>query len=732
MTRTLDDALGLSDGPEPEPQLRRIRGTPPHSTGSSGRRRRRRRSADKAAKRLDIQGLRTVAVVAVVINHLFGHPQGGFVGVDVFFVISGFLITGHLVREGGKGRISLVDFYRRRIRRLFPAALTVTALTVLCAWILFATERFQTTVVDALWATGFAANWRFLIQGSDYFQSYGPISPLRHYWSLSVEEQYYVVWPLVLILVFALVKKFASGREQAATVAGAVAAVVLVGGSLAVAAVTTPNDPVSAYFSTFSRGWELGLGSLLAVVSPWIKLNRRVATVLSWSGLAAIGVSFAIANESSGIPFPGALLPCLGSAAVLAAGCTKGVAPRVPLLTNRVSVYLGDVSYSIYVVHFPVIIFAGVLTRERGVGYYTAVLLFVFGISMLLYHLVEDPIRSSNWLKPKRERRRRRSVWPVGVEKFAVLACAVVFAAVSTYLLAVPSYTAAEQQQQIAAQLAAFGGSTMPGADPLGPQAEALAEQVRAAVLATSWPDLQPSLEKPEKVDNHECPRLGLLPIGECTWGNPDAAHTMYMIGDSTSGAYFAGIVGMIEKLPDWKVRVASGSGCGFGATKLNDAVGNWKASDCLPRNDQVVAEVNQVKPDVIVLTNHISEEDWTASEDLELAKMKGSFQKLVVLPAPPNTKAPEDCKTNISTPFDCLTPLPGDYESWMVNDNKLAQKWDGVFINPISWTCSGDQCPVFVGTTPMKKDSVHITDTFSRLLGPVLLEAFTETGVVS
>lgn len=154
--------------------------------------------------RRDIQGLRAVAVLAVFLDHLAGWPRGGFVGVDIFFVISGFLITGLLLREYERtGSISFRSFYARRVKRILPASVLVLAVTTVLASLLFPLTRTLSTIGDALWALGFAGNWRFAVSGTDYFQEGTLPSPLQHYWSLGVEEQYYLLWPLLMVVVLA-------------------------------------------------------------------------------------------------------------------------------------------------------------------------------------------------------------------------------------------------------------------------------------------------------------------------------------------------------------------------------------------------------------------------------------------------------------------------------------------------------------------------------------------------
>ena len=216
--------------------------------------------------RPDVEGLRAVAVLLVVVSHVLGVPAGGYIGVDVFFVISGFLITGLLLREHARnGRISLRDFYARRVRRLMPAAVLVLAVTNVAAYLLFTGERAGQALRDSLWSLGFLANVRFSAIGTDYFDDTRPASPVQHYWSLAVEEQFYVVWPCLLILALWLGKRRGAGAVLLLVTAA----------SLVWSIVLTASDSTAAYFSTPARAWELGVGALLAVLAQ-TSLPRRI------------------------------------------------------------------------------------------------------------------------------------------------------------------------------------------------------------------------------------------------------------------------------------------------------------------------------------------------------------------------------------------------------------------------------------------------------------------------
>jgi peptidoglycan/LPS O-acetylase OafA/YrhL len=234
---------------------------------STSRRERRRSSGI----RKDIQGLRALAVGVVVLDHMIKWPTGGYVGVDVFFVISGFLITGLLLREHARsGTISFVDFYRRRLRRITPVAVLVLAVTVLTIFLIYGVGRTKTVLEEAVYSLLFAANWHFAVIGTDYMQANGPVSPLQHYWSLAVEEQFYIVWPVVILIVLGVsARRFRLSGMRALRVLRLVL-VILTAGSFVYACWQSRAEPTWAYFSTLSRGWELGVGALVATLtSGW-------------------------------------------------------------------------------------------------------------------------------------------------------------------------------------------------------------------------------------------------------------------------------------------------------------------------------------------------------------------------------------------------------------------------------------------------------------------------------
>jgi peptidoglycan/LPS O-acetylase OafA/YrhL len=351
-------------------------------------------------RRRDIQGLRALAVVLVIADHA-GAPgfSGGFVGVDVFFVISGYVITQLLLREAPKGaRRGLAEFYSRRIRRIVPAATATLVVTIVAAKLLLGGRMNPLLPGDVRWASLFAANFRLINTGSNYFVPGMHPSLVTHFWSLAVEEQFYIFWPVVVLSMARLVDPRHLDRALAATLVLGVT--VSAWWSIQLSA----GDPVAAYYSPFTRFWELGLGCLLATVassrpirSVWLK---RLAAGL---GVALLVVAVTTLNSASVYPGWRAWLPCVATAALIWAGvgCDRTVVSR--LLSTRPLGYVGDISYSLYLFHFPLLELAkeapswlsGVDWRLLAVGG-TVV------CAICSYHRLENPIRRSRKLDADR------------------------------------------------------------------------------------------------------------------------------------------------------------------------------------------------------------------------------------------------------------------------------------------------------------------------------------------
>lgn len=713
-------------------------GTASHSATSESElhRRRRRRKAATDGKRRDIQGLRMVAVVAVVANHLNGHPRGGFVGVDVFLVISGFLITSHLLRDTGQARSLrsyVADFYRLRIRRLLPAALVVIIATDAVAHVMFNGVRAATAVHDGFWAAVFWANWHFIGVGTNYFTSVGPVSPFQHYWSLSVEEQFYLVWPVILFgSVTALARSRRTTQHDARVVVGLIALCLVIASAI-FAGIQSSSAPATAYFSTISRGWELGMGAMLACIVPRLRMRAPVATALSLAGTATIVLSMVFVRGGSGFPMPYALLPCVGASAVVAAVGPMGEA-RNWLLTNRGAVFIGDISYSVYLVHFPIIVFLSSRMPSKGAFFYGAAVFLTLGLAVLLYSLVERPVLDSGILLPRRLSDTRRDRSPLMRPLLGGLAAAVAGAAM---LVAWPgdaaTNDAATQRIDAAVQRAAAVTAVKPGPNAT-PLANSLKLKISQALLATKWPPLHPSISavlraSAEDGSVAQCAGSKLGPVRQCTWGDP-RGKTIELVGDSNAVAWQPAFESLVEHTHGWKLRLAAGYGCSFATKALLGAGPN--SSTCAARNRAVVQDIRDTRPAVLVVTNFNAADRYVSSIEAEVASVRPSVGNVVVLGAMPPSIDPRECYVPGSPPSRCVSSVSPLYLSFDANYKSIARSVDGKYVGVMDWLCAGGYCPAFVDGVPTRFDAAHISAPYSSYLGPVLAESLRTLGMVS
>jgi peptidoglycan/LPS O-acetylase OafA/YrhL len=320
---------------------------------------------------------------------------GGFVGVDVFFVLSGFVITGLLLRErASTAKTRLLAFYGRRSRRILPAATLVIIATVLASyhWLGFLTGN--STAADGRTASLFYANFHFIATGTNYLASQAPPSPLQNYWSLSVEEQFYVLYP-TLFIVAALAWSHVSLRLKLS-----VLLVVSIVASFAWSVHQTSVSATAAYFSPFTRAWELALGGLVAVGSIQLaKLPRHVALVMTWVGLAGILVAAFVFTSATAYPGSAVALPVLSTALVVAGGTAVPTWGAETLLRLTPFRWLGKVSYSLYLWHWPILIIAAQYAgHPLSVKDNLLWVLLALALSIASYRLVENPVRHSKFL----------------------------------------------------------------------------------------------------------------------------------------------------------------------------------------------------------------------------------------------------------------------------------------------------------------------------------------------
>ncbi|TFD70382.1 acyltransferase family protein [Cryobacterium gelidum] len=702
----------------------------------------------------DIEGLRAVAVVVVIFDHLLGWPSGGFIGVDIFFVISGFLITSLLLKEHARtGRISLVDFYRRRIRRILPVSLFVLVVTVAVGFLLLPSARALSTLWDGIYSALFVANWHFAFVGTDYLQATNAVSPLQHYWSLAVEEQFYFVWPFLLIVIFALVgRRSLSARALVTTVAVTTGVITL--GFLAWGFFETSTSPAIAYFSTGARAWELGIGALLAASAPGIaRLPEAVRPVLAWLGLALIAASLVLISRDSPFPAPWALLPVLGAALVIAAGVGQPTQRLLFPLTNPLSRYIGKISYSLYLWHFPVAILLATVFATDSPIYLPLALVLMVALSVFSFHFVEDPIRRSLWLENSHTRQRERMLRPAAEHPWGISpARAWIGALVVVTLAIVPiSFVAVNART-------ASGSAVNPA--PLGADAEPAVESpalpatlltirqaaITAALTSTAWPETSPAFDAlgddsgaPEWVDDN-CLSVSEKNAAGCRYGDATAAKTAVLLGDSMAISYMPAIRAALEPL-GYNVQSLTMFSC----PAVNISVAPKNASDasaaaCDDHHAWVYSEVARLSPDLVIMSSlagsivrlasgnegAVALTEWQTATVDTITSLQGSTDHVAVLSPPPASTPFAECKTLTSAPADCTYSPSNLYQKVVASEQDAIEQFGDFaqYVDVVPWLCVDNNCPAFVDNTPVFFDGQHFVREASTQLGPLLAEA--------
>jgi peptidoglycan/LPS O-acetylase OafA/YrhL len=354
----------------------------------------------RAEFRPDIQAVRALAVMLVVLYHAdLPGVHGGFLGVDVFFVVSGFVITNVLLRErASRGTASIPGFYARRIRRILPAATIVLIATVFATyhWLSFISGAANAD--DAKYVAAFVGNFHFATIGTQYFTASQPPSTLQQFWSLAVEEQFYLVWPVLFLLLTLPWRAFSPVTRLVSILS------LVIGISLAWCIFETHHSEVWAFFSPLTRAWELALGALLAVVGPHLR-GRAPRLGLALASIGVVAVLLCTWFYSSATLWPGTavIVPVVATGMIIAGGSLRGPDSFGRYIKFAPIQWMGNISYSLYLVHWPVMAIA-MQYAISPLPLRSEIELVALSIvlSAVLYYTIENPIRKSTWLVYRR------------------------------------------------------------------------------------------------------------------------------------------------------------------------------------------------------------------------------------------------------------------------------------------------------------------------------------------
>jgi len=677
--------------------------------------------------RPDIEGLRAIAIVAVLLCHA-GVPflAGGYVGVDVFFVISGFLITGLLVRElEGTGTISLRGFYARRAKRLLPLSVVLLATVGVLSMILLSPLRNTEVAGDIIASALYVANWHFAAQSVDYFAQGLEPSPVLHLWSLAIEEQFYVVWPGLMLAVTWFWRRRGSSIRPALWVA----LIAILAGSLAYGIVLTNDKPAFAYFSTFARAWELGLGAALALIGT-VKLPRMGAAALGWTGVAAIVYASFVFTGDTTFPGTAALVPTLGAAALIVSGTAlaataggvtglkAGAGWALSLAPVR---YVGRISYSWYLWHWPFIIFAAAIWGPRlSVAAGLLAIAASWVPTQLTHMLIEDPVRRA----PALRRLPNRAI-ALG------LACTVVALAVGIGL----------RESQPSVRLAKI--ADVPGA-------AALVDQPVPQETATA---LRPNPLK-ARADRGRSYYEGCM-VGiegtnsnKCLYGNPTGDRTLILFGDSHAMQYFPAVEELAE-IHGWRLIVLTKAECPPEEVEVKSMVEDREYSQCDEWREATLKRIEQGNEHMTVVMSGDTEytpygpggEELSGDEAAEA--MEAGYLRTLrrIEAAGPHTVVIRDNPTSIEDVPSCVSE---DIQHLGRCAFPRRKEWDREYdvraakaspethlVDFIGDICPGEVCRAVIGNALVYRDKDHLTATFARTLEPMLESDLREDGLL-
>ena len=697
--------------------------------------------SDEIGFRPDIEGLRGLTLLAIFGFHVaMPGVGGGFVGPDIFFFISGFVITGQLWRElSNTGTIGLRKFYGKRARRLLPVSALVGVVTAIAAALLLPPLQAKSALLDGIASALYVPNFWFIGQQVDYFADNVLASPFQHYWTLGVEEQFYLVWPPMIIGTAWLIRRMRRRAKTAAPPSKTpyVVLVSLVAAlSFALSLMITFVMPLAAYFSLPTRAWQLAGGALIALTAGyWSRLPKRVAVLTGWVGLALI--LFACVHLTPATPYPGtaALLPWAGSALVIGAGCatpTRGCGRLIGVSPMRA---LGRWSYSWYLWHWPALVFAPILLGHAlGLVGNVVVLLISGGLAVLTLRFVENPLRYAAFL-----RKSPAKSLAVGGLSSALAACvsAVLLLWVSSIPLPIP---------------VGRGAQTVPLTITPGPVHDVFA-QVQAAVASSADLKAVPSnLSPPLAAAAGEvgdmlfngCLRAPLQSgQPECAMGDTASKSTVAMVGDSHASMWIPAFQQIGTQRP-WRLEAMAKAACPMMDLPIaNPLVSRLVeyVQRCEEWRGQIITRLRAEHPKLVMVSVFRSytatnshgflsgftsyDPAWLDALTRLVRQLRETGANVLVLgPLPTLTTSVPGCLSeHLDDATACAPPMSTAFNRPGIAAEVAATRaGGGEYADLSDLFCTANRCPVIVGNTLVYVDAGHLTLEYSRLLAPALV----------
>jgi peptidoglycan/LPS O-acetylase OafA/YrhL len=687
--------------------------------------------------RPDIEVLRAIAVLAVVISHSKIALASGFIGVDIFFVISGFLITKHLHDEVQKnGTVSIAGFYARRILRILPASVFVVLMTVLAFLIWLSPLQTINYGWDALISSLSGMNYRLAVIGTDYFNSTSLPTPFQHFWSLAVEEQFYFIWPLLILIVAkifirkpknalyvsdpkyvdlenenqriqAFEKEFAVVNFLKFKIVVTFILVLIIASSLYLSYSITLQSQPWAYFGLHTRAWQLAVGSLLAFyTSTFAKIPNRVAAILSWLGFAGLIAGFIIINEKTIYPGLWSLIPTLSTALIVLAGINETKYSFENLFNCRPVRWIGKISYSWYLVHWPLfVIFFYTIGDSLSILQKLGLIILSFLIANLTFLLVENPIRFATWIKVSYKR------------TFALGLLLILISAGASYSVV---YIKTESLKNYDSDIEVVQNIL---------DEKILIQRIKQGLNIKSLPfGLKIPVDFAASDYRFECKDdwLEVAPTekNRCVLGNIKSLKTIALVGDSHAQQWIEPLENFAKKY-DYKIVTFTKASCTLTDIKLFDTYLNRDYPECNIWSKEVFKQLEVLKPDIIIANEEIYPNSTPEKFEEYVLKLKTLAQKVIKIEDNPRSQIyiPECLSKNSTEVQKCnFKTKEGVYFKEQADkESEIMKKLNINFIKTLDWFCVEDQCPAIISNIIVYMDSNHITKSYAQYLNDIL-----------
>ncbi|MBS0421821.1 MAG: acyltransferase [Proteobacteria bacterium] len=660
-----------------------------------------------SAFRPEIEGLRAIAAILVAVFHIWlGRVSGG---VDVFFVVSSFLITtgllGHIDRWQ---RVDFALFWGRLLKRLVPVAYLVLVAVIVAAVFMMPKSRWKDTIEQVAAATVYLENWALAFRAVDYLAQHEAVSPVQHYWALSVQGQFYIVWPMLVAAAAVIARRAGIAFRTLLTCAMAL----IFGLSLAFSVYLTAHNQPFAYFNTFTRAWEFSMGGLLAIAIPYLRPARPLRVILGWAGVLAI-VSCGIVLQVSRV-FPGyaALWPSLAAVCIITAGTSGSRFGADRLLAARPMVYLGGISYGIYLWHFPILAFWRQYAQPYELPGYAGVVILVMsiGLAALSTHYIEGRIREPRGQSAARGR-------PFVFALACVAPIVVGLGMWSAWYLAVKhphTPSAAARQDDHPGALARAAGFQYVGA----PNVDIVPGPLQVA-------EDREILDQPGCVTEPDATQPGVCRIAGSAGGGKRL--TIAVVGGSHSAQWLPALK-MIADPSGWDVYSFTKSNCPF---SLGEKVSAKEVDACPAWNRNVLQKILALRPDAVFMTstryNGDESNEYVPDGYLNVwQQLAAANIKVIALRDNPDFEFDVSACVELHGADSPLCALPRQRMLEVPSPTELLRNPPSTvrFIDLSDYFCSSETCPPVIGNVLVYRHMNHITATYVKTLAPMLQSA--------